>query len=218
MRLRAGRSSSASSRAAGFALRVAARFAGRAPPAGSPAALRAFASATEDRLLRLGVPRARRGLDARLEGGHEIDQVRRFLGRGHADRLPALDLRLDDLHERFAVLVAIGLWIELTGHGLDELGGHLLLRRLDLLLFGGQVELSKGADLIGPVQGGEQHRVLERIQRRERLAIADDDLTDRREALVGEDLLEQREGLPADLVRLEVVRLLDELGVRLGLV
>ena len=53
---------------------------------------------------------------------------------------------------------------------------------------------------------------VERVERGEHLAILDHDLADRREALVREDLLEQREGLAADLVGLDVVGLLDELG------
>ena len=72
-------------------------------------------------------------------------------------------------------------------------------------------------DLVGPVERREEHRVLERVHRRERLAVADDELADRRQALVLEDLLEELEGLPPDAVRLEVVRLLDELRLALGL-
>src|SRR6185503_20931755 len=81
----------------------------------------------------------------------------------------------------------------------------------------GEIQLTEGPDLVRPVEGGEEHRVLERIERGEGLAIADDDLADRREALVLEDLLEQLEGLAADPVGLDVVGLLDELGVGLGL-
>jgi hypothetical protein len=43
--------------------------------------------------------------------------------------------------------------IELAGHRLDELRGHLLLGRLDLRLLLGQVELAEGADLVRPVEG-----------------------------------------------------------------
>src|SRR5262249_52285362 len=53
-----------------------------------------------DRLLRLRGPRVRGGLDARLERGHEVDELRALFRLGQADRLAAFDLLLDDLHER----------------------------------------------------------------------------------------------------------------------
>jgi hypothetical protein len=57
----------------------------------------------------------------------------------------------------------------------------------------------------------QEHRLREWVDRGERLAVLDHDLADGREALLLEDVLEQVEGLPADLVGLEVVGLLDEL-------
>ena len=66
------------------------------------------------------------------------------------------------------------------------------------------------ADLVGPVERGQEHRVAERIERGERLAVLDDDLADRREAVLGEDRLQEVERLAADLVGLEVVGALDE--------
>ena len=96
----------------------------------------------------------------------------------------------------------------------DELLGHRQLGRLEVGLFLGQVEVLRRADLIRPVEGREEHRVGERIERGERLAVLDHDLADRREALFGEHRLEQVEGLPADLVGLDVVGLLHELRVR----
>ena len=70
------------------------------------------------------------------------------------------------------------------------------------------------------MERGQQHRVAERIERGECLAILDDDLADRGEALVLEHRLEQVERLASDLVGLHVVGRLheaDRVVVALGL-
>ena len=171
-----------------------------------------------DRLAAARLAGGGRGVDTRLQGGHQVHQLRRLLGRLQLDSLATLDLRLDDLHQRLAILVAVGGRVECAGHGLDELCGHLALGRFQLDLLGRDVQLTQGADLIRPVQGGEEHGVVERVQRGEDLAVANDDLADRRQALIGKDVLEQCERLAADPIRLEVISLLDEpcLALRLG--
>ena len=56
----------------------------------------------------------------------------------------------------------------------------------------------------------QEHRVAERVERGERLAVLDHDLADGRQAVLLEDRLEQVERLAADLVGLEVVGALHE--------
>ena len=63
------------------------------------------------------------------------------------------------------------------------------------------------------MEGRQQHRLRKRVERGERLAVLDDHLADRRQLLVLEDLAEQVERLAADLVRLDVIGLLDEADV-----
>ena len=65
------------------------------------------------------------------------------------------------------------------------------------------------------MERGQQHRVGERVQRRQLLPVAEDELADRGLMRIGEDRFEQVERLAADLIGLQVVRLLDEARGRL---
>ena len=158
----------------------------------------------------------RRGLDARLEELHQVDEVRALRHRLGLGDLDAVDLGLDDGHQRLAVLVLVLPGVERVGHRLDELLRHGQLGGLELVALVGQVQVLADADLVRPVERREQHRALERIERGERLAVPDHDLADRREALGGQHLAQQEEGLAADLVGLDVVRLTGELGMLPG--
>ena len=121
-------------------------------------------------------------------------------------------LGLDDPHQRLAVLVGVLVRVEVAGHAGDELFCHLPLAGLELHRLLGQLELLEGPDLVGPVQGGEEHRLRVRAERGELLAVLEDDLADRGLAAIGQDALEQVERLAPDLVRLQVVLLLHEAG------
>ncbi len=150
--------------------------------------------------------RVHRGLECR----HQVDELAALLGLLDLDGLLALDLGLDDGLEGFAVLVLVLRRVELAGHRGHELLGHLQLGRLEVVILVTEVELRNGADLIGPVKGGQKHRVGERVERGQRLAVLDDHLADRGEPLLLEDGLQKVERLPADLVGLDVVGGLDE--------
>ncbi len=65
-------------------------------------------------------------------------------------------------------------------------------------------------DLVRPVERRQEHRVAERVQRGQRLAILDHDLADGGQPVVLEHGLQEVERLPADLVGLQVVGALDE--------
>src|SRR5712691_8046761 len=68
-----------------------------------------------------------RGLEARLQRGH---QVLRRLGLDLRDgrQLLALDLRLDERHQRVPIAVPELRWVELRGERLDELEREVDLR------------------------------------------------------------------------------------------
>ena len=169
------------------------------------------------RLLDLAVRLRRpRRVDARLEHRHQVDQLAAGRRRLGLDDLATLDLGLDDLLERGAVLVAVLGRVELAGHRRDELLRHRPLGRLDLDVLAGEVELVGRPDLVGPVEGLEDHRVAVRLEGGERLAVLDDDLADGGEPLLGEHLAQEGVGLLADRLGLDVVGLLHE-ARRLGL-
>jgi len=124
--------------------------------------------------------------------------------------LLALDLRLDHLHEGFTIFVVVLAGAEFARHGRDQLLRHAPFGRFERGLLGRQVQLPDVADLVGPVEGGEQHRRPERIDGCKCLAVLDHHLADRGEPLLGQDLLEEREGLSADRIRFDVVGPLHE--------
>src|SRR6266851_3785505 len=62
---------------------------------------------------------------------HEVHDLGRLRYRGRFDDL-SVDLRLDDLHDRLAVLVLVAAGIERVGRALDEGFGHLELLGVDL--------------------------------------------------------------------------------------
>ena len=148
--------------------------------------------------------------DRRLERGHQVDELAALLGLLDLDRLPAFDLGLDDLLERLAVLVLVLAGVELAGHRGDQLLGHRELGRLEGEVFLRQVQLLDGADLVRPVERRQEHRLVEWVERGQRLAVLDHDLADRGQAVLLEDRLQQVERLAADLVGLDVVGRLHE--------
>ncbi len=128
---------------------------------------------------------ARRG-HARFEHAHQVGDLGWLLARlGRRDAL-AFGLRLDDGDQGLAVLVLVALGLELALHGCHELLSHLLLGRLEVEVFLGQLELTDAADLVRPVQGRQEHRLLERVDRGQGLAVLEHDLGDGGQPLVGE--------------------------------
>ena len=153
------------------------------------------------------------GLDAGSERGHQVHHLRRLRRLG-LDELLALELGLDQLHQRVAVLVAVVLGGEWRLEHLDQRERHLELVLGDL----GPLERLDGgrADLVGVVERFEEHAPLgARPQRAEPLLVADRDLRDCRQALRLQRLDQQRERFRARLVRFQVVGALVEDGVDL---
>ena len=178
----------------------------------------AFAIVGDDHASRAAIDRARRNaadslLTWEIEGGHQVADSWRAGSLRNRRRFLAGDLGLDDAHQRLAVLVAVLLGVELAGHGRDELLGHLPLGGLDLDVAAVHRQLVDGPDFVGPVEGGQEHRLGIRVDGGQLLAVLHDDLADRAVFdLVGEDLAEEEERLLADRIRLEVVGALHELG------
>src|SRR5437667_4875160 len=144
-----------------------------------------------------------RGLEARLQRGHQI--LRRLrLDLGDRRQLLALDLRLDERHQRVPIPVAELRRIELRRERLDELEREVDLRIGDHHGSGGR-RLGRRLHFVLVHQCREDKAPVERTDRDELLLLPQDRASERDFPRPHERLAEQLERLQADLLRTEVV-------------
>src|SRR5881396_3607127 len=144
-----------------------------------------------------------RGLEARLQRGHHI--LRRLrLDLGDRRQLLALDLRLDERHQRVPIPVAELRRIELRRERFDELQGEVDLGVGDHD-GSGRGELRWRLHLVLVHERREHEAPVEWADRDELLLLPQDRTGERDFPRPHERLAEQLERLQADLLRTEVV-------------
>ena len=127
------------------------------------------------------LPRPLRLVEAGLERGHEVDDVRRRLGGlGLVHDLLACLLRLDALAQLLDVRVVILVRVPVGGQSVDELARHLQRRRVGL---GSprreRLDRAAGHDLVGEAHRRHRQRAVERTDRRQVLLVAHHHRADR---------------------------------------
>ena len=97
--------------------------------------------------------------EAGAQARHQIDHVRRLRGLARLEfRLASLHLGLDDLQQVVAVLVGVFLRVPLCGEIVDQLQGHLHLRRADSRRLG-KLEVGEIGELVRKAHHREHDRV-----------------------------------------------------------
>ena len=116
--------------------------------------------------------------EARLEGLHQVDDLRARLLRLALDNLLAGVLGLDDLAQLIGEGVVVLLGIPRRRQRIDELGGHLQLLRVGLSGAPGQVDVGLRDHLVGEAHRRHREGAVERADRCEVLLVPHDDSAD----------------------------------------